>query len=145
MCPASSTLLNERLERAQLATGCSQQARKMSARSRSVNIEKYDRSRRRRQHAFRRKRRRPGRRATGWRAGAGRQAERLDGRAEDANRVGRRVAGRNAEGPGSTSRPSGFAGGPLATSALLRGITRHFRPSRASELAFYAGLLIGGG
>jgi len=60
-----------------------------------------------------RKRRLPRRRATGWRAGAGRQAERLDGRAEDANRVGRRVAGRNAEGPGSTSRPSCFAGGPL--------------------------------
>ncbi|OLD95603.1 MAG: hypothetical protein AUG80_16210 [Candidatus Rokubacteria bacterium 13_1_20CM_4_68_9] len=53
MCPASSTLLNERLQRAQLATGCSQQARKMSARSRSVSIEKYERSRRRRrQHAF---------------------------------------------------------------------------------------------
>ena len=52
MCPASSTLLNERLQRAQLATGCSQQARKMSARSRSVSIEKYERSRRQRQHAF---------------------------------------------------------------------------------------------
>jgi len=47
-------LLNERLQRAQLATGWSQQARKMSARSRSVSIEKHQPSRRRprRQHAF---------------------------------------------------------------------------------------------
>src|SRR5262249_52047643 len=49
---ASSVLLNAPPHRAQFATGCSQQARKMSARSRSVSIEAHQPSRRRplRQH-----------------------------------------------------------------------------------------------
>src|SRR5262245_26519843 len=49
---ASSVLLNAPPHRAQFATGCSQQARKMSARSRRVSIEAHQASRRRplRQH-----------------------------------------------------------------------------------------------